>query len=158
MNILNYICWVTYSQMQINFASGTKSPYSSNRTSFLFSSIEVLSILTDFKTQHFTSTVSFTGLTWCCFICNILYCHAVSNKYLHLPLTFLRWPILDQLALSTDEGQLIARRCRLSDVANKQTSWFVNVTFDWRRHDDGYSTSWPNTLFNNFSTPCNLHN
>ena len=26
--------------------------------------------------------------------------------YLHLPLTFLRWIILDQLALSTDEGQL----------------------------------------------------
>ena len=33
-------------------------------------------------------------------------------KYLHLPLTFLKWTILDQLALSTDEGQLIARRCR----------------------------------------------
>ena len=32
--------------------------------------------------------------------------------YLHLPLTFLRWTFLDQLALSTDEGQLIARRCR----------------------------------------------
>ena len=33
-------------------------------------------------------------------------------EYLHLPLTFLKWTILDQLALSTDEGQLIARRCR----------------------------------------------
>ena len=31
--------------------------------------------------------------------------------YLHLPLTFRRWTILDQLASSTDEGQLIARRC-----------------------------------------------
>ena len=35
----------------------------------------------------------------------------IINEYLHLPLTFLRWTILDQLALSTDEGQLIARRC-----------------------------------------------
>ena len=28
-----------------------------------------------------------------------------NQIYLHLPLTFLRWTILDQLALSTDEGQ-----------------------------------------------------
>ena len=27
------------------------------------------------KTQRFTSAVSFTGLTWCCFLFNILYCH-----------------------------------------------------------------------------------
>ena len=33
-------------------------------------------------------------------------------KYSHLPLTSLRWTILEQLALYTDEGQLIARRCR----------------------------------------------
>ena len=33
------------------------------------------------------------------------------TEYLHLPLTFLRWTILDQLALSTDECQLIVRRC-----------------------------------------------
>ena len=37
---------------------------------------------------------------------------ADSQLYLHFPLTSLRWTILDQLALSIDEGQLIARHCR----------------------------------------------
>ena len=32
------------------------------------------------------------------------------NQYLHLPLTFLRWTILDQLASYTDEGRLIMWR------------------------------------------------
>ena len=35
---------------------------------------------------------------------------AVTSQYLHLPLTSLRWTILDQLASYTDEGQLIKRR------------------------------------------------
>ena len=34
------------------------------------------------------------------------------NQYLHLPLTFLRWIILDQLASYTDERQMIMWRCR----------------------------------------------
>ena len=34
------------------------------------------------------------------------------SEYLHLPLTFLRWNILDQLASYTDEGQLIMWRYR----------------------------------------------
>ena len=32
--------------------------------------------------------------------------------YLHLPLTFIRWTISDQLASYTDEDQLIVWRCR----------------------------------------------
>ena len=32
------------------------------------------------KTQRFTSTVSFTGLTWCCLLFNILYCYLTSNN------------------------------------------------------------------------------
>ena len=32
------------------------------------------------KTQRFTSTVSFTGLSRCCFLFNILYCHVISNN------------------------------------------------------------------------------
>ena len=32
-------------------------------------------------------------------------------QYVIFTLTSLRWTILDQLALYTDEGQLIARRC-----------------------------------------------
>ena len=42
----------------------------------------------------------------------IIACISDNSVYLHLPLTFFRWTILDQLDLSTDEGQLIARRCR----------------------------------------------
>ena len=50
--------------------------------------------------------------------------------YLHLPLTFLRWTILDQLASNTDEGQLIMWRCRYA-TSDKKISWLVNGTFDW---------------------------
>ena len=32
------------------------------------------------KTQRFTSTVFFSGLTTCCFLFNILYCHVISNN------------------------------------------------------------------------------
>ena len=32
------------------------------------------------KTQRFTSAVSFTGLTTCCFLFNILHCHLISNN------------------------------------------------------------------------------
>ena len=42
-------------------------------------------------------------------------------KYLHLPMTFLRWTILDRVTLS------------LSDVTDKQMSWLVNVTFYWHQ-------------------------
>ena len=44
-----------------------------------------------------------------------------------MPLTFLRWTILDQLASSTDHV------VSLSDDTDKQTFWLVNVTFDWRQ-------------------------
>ena len=32
------------------------------------------------KTLRFTSTVSLTGLTWCCFLFNSLYWHVISNN------------------------------------------------------------------------------
>ena len=37
-------------------------------------------ILRNFKNATFTSTVSFTGFTTCCFLFNILYCHVISNN------------------------------------------------------------------------------
>ena len=40
---------------------------------------------------------------------------------------------------------------------DKQTSRLVEVTFEWRRHDDGCLTLWPNTLVNNFSELRSLH-
>ena len=66
---------------------------------------------------YFRHSVTFTEwyncVTWCCFDdLEVILPTILKLKYLHLPLTFLRWTILDQLALSTDEGQLIARCCR----------------------------------------------
>ena len=66
---------------------------------------------------------------------NIARCVIFIYKYLYLPLTFLRWAILDQLASYTNEGQLI-----ISDVTDKQMSRLVNVTLS-------YAKSW-RWLFN----------
>ena len=41
-----------------------------------------------------------------------VYWYIHLDIYLHLPLTFLRWTISDQLASYTDKGQVIMWRCR----------------------------------------------
>ena len=69
--------------------------------------------------------MNFKNVDYNCLECNAVFLFVVlsharksilillfSDIYIHLPLTSLRWTILDQLALYTDEGQLIARRCR----------------------------------------------
>ena len=56
-----------------------------------------------------------------------------NSEYLHLPLTFLRWTISDQLVSYTDEGQLIIMTLPLSDIMDKQRSQLVKVTFNWRQ-------------------------
>ena len=47
-------------------------------SAFYFNNLHIY--LETLKTPHFSSTVSFTGLTGCCFLFNIIYCHVIRNN------------------------------------------------------------------------------
>ena len=84
-------------------------------------------------------------------------CLSATNIYLHLPLTFLWWTISDQLASIHRWRSIDHVTMSLRDIMDyKQTSWLVNVTFDWHKFVMMAVQLYDRT--HNISTPRILHN
>ena len=84
------------------------------------------------------------------FKCLVTFCipNCFKSIYLHFPLTFLRWTILDQLASYTDEWQLIM----LSNITDKRKSWLVK-RYVGLRSSLMATAVWLNKLVNKFNVP-----
>ena len=76
--------------------------------------------------DRFYWEISFIAITDFCCLLHI-------QEYLHLQLTFLRWTIIRPTGFIHRWRSMDRATSSLSDVTNKQTSWLVNVTFDWRQ-------------------------